>query len=101
MKVLIISADSFEDTELLVPYYRMLEEGHDVDIASMKGGKIRGKRGYEVEANTALRDVNSGDYDFLILPGGKAPEAIRKERKALEIARDFFDKNKPVAAICH
>jgi len=101
MKVLIISADNFEDTELLVPYYRMLEEGHDGDIASMKKGKIRGKKGYEVEANKALKDIHSGDYDFLILPGGKAPEAVRKEQKALEIARDFFDKNKLVAAICH
>ncbi len=101
MKVLIISADDFEDTELLVPYYRMLEEGHDVDIASMRKGKIKGKKGYEVEANKALRDVNSGEYDFLILPGGKASEAIRKEQKALDIVRDLFDKNKPVAAICH
>ncbi len=101
MKILILSADNFEDTELLVPYYRMLEEGHDVDIASMKKGTITGKRGYEVEVNTALKDVYSGDYYFLILPGGKAPEAIRKEQKALEIARDFFDKNGPVAAICH
>jgi protease I len=101
MKVLIISADNFEDTELLVPYYRLLEEGHDVDIASMKKGKIRGKKGYEVQANRAIKDINSEDYDFLILPGGKAPEAVRKEKRALEIAGDFFDKNKPVAAICH
>jgi len=101
MKVLIISADNFEDTELLVPYYRMLEEGHAVDIASMKKGKITGKKGYEVEANRALKDVEPGDYDLLILPGGKAPEAVRKEQKALEIVRAFFDKNKPVAAICH
>jgi protease I len=101
MKVLIISADNFEDTELLVPYYRMLEEGNDVDIASMKKGKIKGKKGYEVEANKAFKDVSSEAYDILILPGGKAPEAIRKEQKALDIARDFFDKNKPVAAICH
>jgi len=101
MKVLIISADNFEDTELLVPYYRMLEEGHAVDIASMKKGKITGKKGYEVEANRALKDVEPGDYDLLILPGGKAPEAVRKEQKALEIVRAFFDKSKPVAAICH
>ena len=101
MKVLIISADNFEDTELLVPYYRMLEEGHDVDIASMKKGKIRGKKGYEVEANRAIKDINSEEYDFLILPGGKAPGEIRKEQKALAIARDFFGKNKPVATICH
>ncbi len=101
MKVLIISADNFEDTELLVPYYRMLEEEYDVDIASMKKGKIKGKKGYEVEANSAIKDINSEDYDLLILPGGKAPGEIRKEQKALEIARDFFGKNKPVAAIRH
>jgi protease I len=101
MKILIVSADNFEDTELLVPYYRMLEEGHDVDIASMKKGTIKGKRGYEIEANKAIKDVNAGDFDFLILPGGKAPGEIRKEQRALDIARDFFDKNKPVAAICH
>lgn len=101
MKVLIISADNFEDTELLVPYYRMLEEGHDVDIASMTKGTLRGKKGYEVEANRAIREVNSEDYGLLILPGGKAPGEVRKEQRALEIARDFFGRNKPVAAICH
>lgn len=101
MKVLIISADNFEDTELLVPYYRMLEAGHEVDIASMKKGKITGKRGYEVEANRALRNVNPDDYDLLILPGGKAPGEIRKEQAALDIAKDFFVKSKPIAAICH
>lgn len=101
MKVLIISADNFEDTELLVPYYRMLEEGHDVDIASMTKGTLRGKKGYEVEANRAISEVNSEDYGLLILPGGKAPGEVRKEQRALEIARDFFGRNKPVAAICH
>jgi len=101
MKVLIISADNFEDSELLVPYYRMLEEGHSADIASMKKGKIKGKHGYEVDANRSLKDVSPDDYALLILPGGKAPEAIRKEQKALNIARHFFDNNKPVAAICH
>jgi protease I len=101
MKVLIISADNFEDSELLVPYYRMLEEGHDVDIASLKKGKIRGKKGYEIEANMTIDEVDPRNYGLLILPGGKAPEKIRQEKKALEIVRDFNDRNKPVAAICH
>jgi protease I len=101
MKVLIISADNFEDSELLVPYYRMLEEGHDVDIASIKTGKIRGKKGYEIEANKAVADVYPEDYGLLILPGGKAPGEIRKNQHALDIARAFFKRNKPVAAICH
>jgi len=101
MKVLIISADNFEDSELLVPYYRMLEEGHDVDIASMKKGTIKGKKGYEVEANRTISDIDPKDYSFLIIPGGKAPAEIRKDPKALKIAKAFFDKNKPIAAICH
>lgn len=101
MKALIISAEHFEDSELLVPYYRLQEEGWQVDIASFARGRIHGKHGYEVEVGKALRDVNPDDYAILVLPGGKAPGAIRKEQAALDIARAFFRAGKPVAAICH
>lgn len=101
MKALIVSADHFEDSELLVPYYRLLETGIEVDIASMHRGKINGKHGYQVEAGKALKDVKPQDYDLLVLPGGKAPAAIRKEHAALRIAQAFFADNKPVVAICH
>ena len=101
MKALMISADNFEDTELLVPYYRLREEGIPVDIASMKKDAIKGKHGYEVIANKTLKEIRPDDYGILVLPGGKAPEAVRKEKEALEIAKHFFQKNKPVAAICH
>ncbi len=101
MKALFISADRYEDSELLVPYYRFLEEDITVDIASMKKGAIKGKHGYEVDVTKTLYEVRPDDYDILVLPGGSAPEAVRKEPKAVEIARDFFLKNKPVAAICH
>jgi protease I len=101
MKALFISADSYEDSELLVPYYRFLEEEIDVDIASMKKQPIKGKHGYVVEVTKTLAEVRPEDYDILVLPGGKAPEAVRKDPKSAEIARDFFAKGKPVAAICH
>ena len=101
MKALIVSSDNFEDTELLVPFYRLKEERIDVDIASLKKGTIKGKHGYEVEANRALSDIKPSDYDILIVPGGKAPGAIRKDNDALEIAKHFFQNNKPVSAICH
>jgi len=101
MKVLMISADNFEDTELLVPYYRLKEEGVEVDIASVRRGIIKGKHGYEVEVDNILGEVNPDDYDLLLLPGGKAPETVRKEQQALDIASAFFAGNKPVAAICH
>jgi protease I len=101
MKALIISADGYEDSELLVPYYRLLEEGIEADIASMKKGGIKGKHGYAVEATKTLVDIAPDEYDILVLPGGRAPAAVRKENTALEIAKDFFRKSKPVAAICH
>lgn len=100
-RALIISGDDFEDTELLVPYYRLREEGVRVDIASMTRGNMTGKHGYEVEANKSFDEINPDHYDILILPGGKAPAVIRKDKKALEIAKSFFEKEKPVAAICH
>lgn len=101
MKALMISADNFEDSELLVPYYRLKEAGIEVTLASMKRGTITGKHGYEVSVDKSLDEVNPDEYGILVLPGGKAPEAVRKEEKALNIARSFFTANKPVAAICH
>jgi protease I len=101
MKALIISADNFEDTELLVPFYRLKEAGVDVTVASLRHGLIKGKYGYEVVVDKTLDEVNPDDYAILILPGGAAPATLRKEAKALAIARSFFAHGKPVAAICH
>lgn len=101
MKALIVSADHFEDSELLFPFYRLQEAGLAVDVASISSGKIHGKHGYEVVANKALRDVDPQAYDLLVLPGGKAPATLRKEAAAIAIAQDFMRSNKPVAAICH
>ncbi len=101
MKALIISADNFEDSELLVPYYRLREAGATVDVASLKKGAISGKHGYAIEANRTLHEIKPGDYDLLVLPGGKAPQAVRTDKAALDIVKTFFLDNKPVAAICH
>jgi len=101
MKALIISADNFEDSELLVPYYRLKEANIEVTIASLSRGVITGKHGYEVIVDKSLEEVNPDDYVILVLPGGKAPEALRNEPKVQNIARSFFARSKPVAAICH
>jgi len=101
MKALIISADLFEDCELKIPYQFLRELGIDVDITSMKKGAIMGKHGFNVYPTITLNEVDPEQYDILILPGGKGPSLIRKDLKALEIARYFFEHNKLVAAICH
>lgn len=101
MKALILSTDRFEDSELLVPYYRLKEEGISVDVGSGKTGKIVGKHGYEVAVDKTLPEITPGDYDLLVLPGGQAPSALRQEPAALEIAKAFMQSHRPVAAICH
>lgn len=101
MRALMISADGFEDLELLVPYYRLKEAGVELDLASMHKGEIKGLHGYAVRADLSLEEVDPSAYELLVLPGGRAPQAVRKQEAALEIARHFFAEGKPVAAICH
>jgi len=103
-RILIISADKFEDTELLCPMNRLLEEGCSVDVASFDKGRIKGKKGYTVDANLALEDLPedpAAAYDLLLLPGGKAPAKLRRDARVLKAAESFDKAGKPVAAICH
>ncbi|MDH4231982.1 MAG: DJ-1/PfpI/YhbO family deglycase/protease, partial [Nitrospirota bacterium] len=55
----------------------------------------------EADANKDLGEIRHEEYDLLVLPGGKAPEKLRKEKDAIEIARHFMENRKPVSAICH
>jgi protease I len=101
MKALILSANNFEDSELLVPLYRLQEAGYGVEVAAGEQGSISGKHGYEVRVDKTFAEVDSADYAVLILPGGKAPAAIRDNATVQAIARAFFGADKPVGAICH
>jgi protease I len=103
-RILIITADDFEDTELLCPMNRLLEAGYAVDIASLQKSRITGKKGYTVEADLAVDELPaepSRDYDLLLLPGGKAPAKLRENSKVQDAARNFDQAGKPIAAICH
>ncbi len=103
-KVLMISADNFEDTELLVPKYRLEEVGVQVDLAAPAKADITGKHGYTVTPNLSLDEISDAGgcgYSMLILPGGKAPAALRELPEAIDIVRDFQSAGLPIAAICH
>ncbi len=102
MKALIITAEQFEDSELFVPKEALEKAGIQVDIATLeKGHQFHGKHGAALIADLTLREVDPEQYDLLVLPGGKAPETLRRDEHALRIARAFFKADKPVAAICH
>ncbi|MGB8021482.1 MAG: 4a-hydroxytetrahydrobiopterin dehydratase [Candidatus Nanopelagicales bacterium] len=104
IRAVILTADGFEDLEVLVPYLRLLEAGADVEIAAPTRGDIAGKHGYVLAPDVLIDEVDPDAYDLLIIPGGSAdgaPAVIRGLPHAQEVARSFFSANKPVASICH
>lgn len=103
-KAIVLTADKFEDMEVYVPIFRLMEAGWQVDVAAPLKEEISGENGYSLMPDKTIDDVNPDEYDLLIIPGGSpdgAPATVRKIKKALEITKDFFAKNKPVASICH
>lgn len=101
MRALILSADDFEDSELIEPMQALTAAGAEVEIASLTTGSITGKKGLPVQATLEVGEVSHTDYDMLLLPGGKAPAKLRESDAVLDLARGFMDAHKPVAAICH
>lgn len=100
----ILTADKFEDMELFFPLFRLLEEGWQVDVAAPSKREISGEHGYSIEPNLTIDEVDPDKYDLLLIPGGfpdGAPATVRKIKKAQEITKSFFKKDKLVASICH
>ena len=116
-KILMLVGDYVEDYEVMVPFQTLLAVGHHVDAVcpdKSAGEQVRTaihdfegdqtyseKRGHNFTLNATFAEVDAGDYDALVIPGGRAPEYIRLNEKVLEIARHFAKKEKPIAAICH
>lgn len=100
-KILMITGKDYDDSEVLYPYYRLIEEGYTVDVASAEKGEVSGKYHFKINAELAFEEVNVSDYAGLVLPGGKAPERLRLIDKACEIVREFDKAGKIIAAICH
>lgn len=104
LRAVVLTADKFEDMELFVPYFRLLDAGARVDIAAPSMDVIGGEHGYAVAPDVLIDDVDPAAYDLLIIPGGfpdGAPATVRGIAHAQEIARSFFAEGKPVASICH
>ena len=114
-KVLILTGDAAESLEVMYPYQRLREEGYEVHIAAPSKKKLRfvvhdfepgydtytEKPGYSWDADIAFADVTPSDYAALVIPGGRAPEYIRNDSACQKIVHHFFEKQKPVAQLCH
>lgn len=97
-----MAADDFEDMELLYPLYRLGEEGAAVTVAGLDEHPLRGKKGYgPLVVDTTVDRVSADDFDALVIPGGFAPDKLRRSEAVLGLVRAFDDARKPLAFICH
>lgn len=101
-RILIFVDDLYEDLELWYPKIRLEEAGATVTVAGPQAGKVyAGKNGYPCEAGAAIADVREADFDGLVIPGGFAPDKLRRDKKVLDLTRAFHEHGKMIAFICH
>jgi protease I len=101
-KVLLLAADDFEDTELLYPLYRLGEEQVAVTVAGLDDRPVHGKKGHgPVPVDTTVDQVAADEFDAIVIPGGFAPDKLRRSPDVLDLVRAFDGAGKPVAFICH
>jgi protease I len=101
-RVLIFAASYYEELELWYPKIRLEEEGAATVVAGIGEKVYHGKRGsYPVTVDANVNDVEAGTFHGLVIPGGYAPDILRRHAKVLSLTRDMFQAGKPVGFICH
>lgn len=100
-KVLQLVSNDFEDLELWCPVMRLREEGVQVDLVAEKPGLYHGKYGVPCEVEMSFNDVNAKDYDGILVPGGWAPDKLRRFPKVLELVAEMDKSGKLIGQICH
>lgn len=101
-KALIIAGKLIQDHEYIYPYYRLQEEGYEVDVAVRGKETVLASIGVKVVPTKDIPELKVGDYEVLILPGGaKAMEYMRQDQDILKFIADFHASGKVIGSICH
>jgi protease I len=101
-KVILLAENNYEDLELWVPYYRLKEEGAEITIVGTGSSRTyTSKHGYPVEVNQEAKEIDVSKYDGIVIPGGYAPDLMRRYPEMVRIVREAHQQGKVVAAICH
>lgn len=101
-KVVIFVEEMFNTHEFWYPYYRLKEAGVKVIVVgSKKGATYAGKPGTEATADTTADKISVAECHGVVIPGGYAPDHMRRHPEMVKLVRDFFEAGKVVAAICH
>lgn len=101
-RIAILAENMYQEMELWVPYYRLREEGADVKVVGAGGAKsYASKLGYPVTVDVQADQVKAVEFDAIVVPGGYAPDMMRRHASMVQLVRDAAQQGKVVAAICH
>lgn len=100
-KIGILAGPDYEDLELHYPHLRLVEEEAEVKVLAQNRGTVKGKHGLSIKPDLTVKEARAEDFDCIIIPGGWAPDRLRRRREVLELVRAVHRQGKVVAAICH
>ncbi|MBD3229128.1 MAG: DJ-1/PfpI/YhbO family deglycase/protease [Candidatus Lokiarchaeota archaeon] len=101
-KLIILVEKLYEDLELWFPYYYLKGEGAHINIVSPESNiTYKGKNGYPVTSDLGVFQVNLDNIDGLLIPGGFAPDYLRRNNQIVQLVKDAYNSGKLIAAICH
>lgn len=101
-KVAVLLDEGFEDLEFWVTVMRLREEGAEVTIVGTAAGKtVRGKNALQATSDVAAADVSADGFDAVVVPGGWAPDKLRRHQEVTSLVRQAYDQGKIVGLICH
>ncbi len=100
-RVAILAEDLYEELELWYPLLRLREAGADTIVVGTGKEVYAGKHGYPVEVEATVSGISADDLDAIVIPGGYAPDLMRRFPALLDLVREAVEANKVVAAICH
>ena len=101
-KVVIPVESLFNTFEFWYPYYRLKEAGAKVVVVGSGSSETySGKPGTEVKVDASIDQISAADFDGIVIPGGYAPDIMRRYPKMVQLVKDLFEDGKVVAAICH
>ncbi len=101
-RVAILVEDGYDDLEFWYPKIRMMEEGAKVVVVgSPAKDTFTSKHGIVVRVDKKAGEVKADEFDGIIIPGGQAPDRLRRYKEVLDFVRESYEKGKTIAAICH
>jgi len=100
-RIAVLVEDGYQELELWYPYYRLIEAGFQPVLVGPEVRSYRGKHGYEASAMVSVSETGSYSFQGLIVPGGYAPDRLRRYPAIVEMVKGIFDQGKLLASICH